>query len=402
MDTKAILERMKKRLTKDEKKLLGDVYAPRDVVVPPADAWGGLCVLRDGRIRFYGTYAKNCCGSDDSSAPDCYLESGDCGLSWKKRFVRHEGVLGASVYVPSFNRYCKVVIVKGKGTFFRFAKSPDDVARELPISEKEYIDVRLPFIHSTGRIIVVAHERRQELHPTCFFAVLLITDDFGKTWKEIKLPAVPFFEKHGAHKGYRWQQNNRENTIEELSDGTLVMLSRTALDYHYVSYSYDHGDTWTTPAPSRFHSTATMPYLKKLSDAVYRVLGQEDNLSAELEFVSEEEIADLNKQFRKVEGVTDVLSFPSLDGVRGKVIYRKDFPFDVEDKAVFIGSVAVCVKRAEQQAEEYGHSTEREFTYLVCHGLLHLFGYDHMTEDDKKEMRALEDKIMAEIDVLRD
>ncbi|MBP5308308.1 MAG: rRNA maturation RNase YbeY [Clostridia bacterium] len=142
--------------------------------------------------------------------------------------------------------------------------------------------------------------------------------------------------------------------------------------------------------------------LKKLSAAVYAALGQEDNLSAELEFVSEEEIADLNKRLRKVNGVTDVLSFPSLEGVRGRVIYRKDFPFDVEDKAVFIGSVAVCVKRAEEQAEEYGHSREREITYLVCHGLLHLFGYDHITEEDKREMRALEDKIMADIDVLRE
>ena len=141
--------------------------------------------------------------------------------------------------------------------------------------------------------------------------------------------------------------------------------------------------------------------LKKLSDAVYKILGQEDNLSAELEFVSEEEIADLNRRLRKVEGVTDVLSFPSLDKVRGKVIYKKNFPFDVDDGAVFIGSIAVCVKRAEEQAEEYGHSREREFTYLVCHGLLHLFGYDHMTDEDKREMRDLEDKIMAEIDVLR-
>lgn len=141
--------------------------------------------------------------------------------------------------------------------------------------------------------------------------------------------------------------------------------------------------------------------LPKLSAAVYAELKQEDNLTVELEFVSEEEIADLNQRLRGVTGVTDVLSFPSLDGIRGKVIRKKDFPFDVEDGAVFIGSIAVCVKRAEEQAEEYGHSVEREFTYLVCHGLLHLFGYDHMTEEDRTEMRALEDEIMAKINVLR-
>lgn len=140
---------------------------------------------------------------------------------------------------------------------------------------------------------------------------------------------------------------------------------------------------------------------EKLAKAVYQTLGQTDTLSVELEFVSEEEIADLNKKLRGVTGVTDVLSFPSLEGVKGKAILRKDFPFDVEDKSVFIGSIAVCVGRAKEQAVEYGHSEEREFTYLVCHGLLHLFGYDHMNEEERREMRALEDEIMAKIDVLR-
>ena len=141
--------------------------------------------------------------------------------------------------------------------------------------------------------------------------------------------------------------------------------------------------------------------IQKLSEAIYSVLDQKDNLSAELEFVSEEEIADLNLRLRNVRGATDVLSFPTLENTRGKALYRKDYPFDVEDGALFIGSIAVCVQRAKAQAIEYGHSEEREFTYLTCHGLLHLFGYDHMTEEDKAEMRALEDKIMEKIDVLR-
>ena len=97
------------------------------------------------------------------------------------------------------------------------------------------------------------------------------------------------------------------------------------------------------------------------------------------------------------------LSFPTLDGVRGKVVYKKDFPLDLSDdgESVFIGSIAVCVERAEEQAIEYGHSLTRELTYLICHGLLHLMGYDHIENDDKIEMRALEDKIMNKIKVLR-
>lgn len=141
---------------------------------------------------------------------------------------------------------------------------------------------------------------------------------------------------------------------------------------------------------------------KPLAAAVYSALGQDDNLSVELEFVNEEEIARLNSQLRHVSGVTDVLSFPSLDNVRGKVLYRKDFPFDVEDGALFIGSIAVCLSRAKEQAEEYGHSEEREILYLVCHGLLHLFGYDHIEEGDKKQMRAIEESVMNAIGVTRE
>ena len=141
----------------------------------------------------------------------------------------------------------------------------------------------------------------------------------------------------------------------------------------------------------------------ELCNAVYEILGQNDELSAEISYVLPEEIKRLNNEFRGIDKVTDVLSFPTLDGVRGKVVYKKDFPLDLSDdgESVFIGSIAVCVERAEEQAIEYGHSLTRELTYLICHGLLHLMGYDHIENDDKIEMRALEDKIMNKIKVLR-
>ena len=80
-----------------------------------------------------------------------------------------------------------------------------------------------------------------------------------------------------------------------------------------------------------------------------------------------------------------------------------DFPLDLTDdgSAVFIGSIAVCIERATEQAEEYGHSLTRELNYLICHGLLHLLGYDHLIESDKVEMRALEEIIMNKIKVNR-
>lgn len=142
--------------------------------------------------------------------------------------------------------------------------------------------------------------------------------------------------------------------------------------------------------------------LTKLASQVHKTLAQKENLVAEVEFVSEKRIRKLNSDFRNIDKVTDVLSFPTLDGIKGQVLSKKDFPLDTTiDGKIFIGSIAVCIKQAKRQAEEYGHSLEREYTYLVCHGLLHLLGYDHMIESDKVEMRKLEEEIMTKIKVLR-
>ena len=82
-------------------------------------------------------------------------------------------------------------------------------------------------------------------------------------------------------------------------------------------------------------------------------------------------------------------------------VYKKDFPLDLSDdgESVFIGSIAVCVERAEEQAIEYGHSLEKEMTYLLIHGLLHLMGYDHIDENDKKEMRSIEKAVLLRLKV---
>lgn len=143
---------------------------------------------------------------------------------------------------------------------------------------------------------------------------------------------------------------------------------------------------------------------ESLAEAVYRKLGQTDELAVELSFVSPEEIRDLNGRFRGVDRVTDVLSFPYLDGVRRRAIDRRDFPCDVDEETgrVLIGSVCVCTERAAEQAESYGHSLKRELTYLALHGFLHCFGYDHIVEEDEREMTALAEEIMREIGVGRD
>lgn len=140
-----------------------------------------------------------------------------------------------------------------------------------------------------------------------------------------------------------------------------------------------------------------------LADAVKDVAESDCNLSCEVVIVDEEMIKRLNCEMRKIDAVTDVLSFPSLDGIKGVKLKKSSYPTEIdEDGNLFIGSIAICEKRAREQAEEYGHSFERELHYLVVHGILHLLGYDHMTETDKQEMRAKEEEALAKINLTRD
>ena len=148
----------------------------------------------------------------------------------------------------------------------------------------------------------------------------------------------------------------------------------------------------------------SLPYeFDKIADAVYKKLGQTDKLSIELDFVSPEEIQTLNREYRGVDRVTDVLSFPYLDGVKGKVIRREDFGDDIDDEtdSVLIGSVCINPERAKEQAEEYGHSLKREVCYLALHGFLHCFGFDHVEKADEEEMTALANEIMDSLDIKR-
>lgn len=125
-------------------------------------------------------------------------------------------------------------------------------------------------------------------------------------------------------------------------------------------------------------------------------------LSCEMIFCSEEEIKNLNFQTRNINAVTDVLSYPTLNVLAEEFIKASDYPFDIdEDNRLFIGSVAICTKRAKEQAEEFGHSYERELYYLAAHGVCHLLGYDHITDSDKQKMREKEEKVLNKIKITR-
>ena len=140
-----------------------------------------------------------------------------------------------------------------------------------------------------------------------------------------------------------------------------------------------------------------------LAQSVFAVLKQKVKLSAEISFCTPEEIRELNKEQRGKDAVTDVLSFPSTDITAGEIVKKKNYPFDIdpENGGIFLGSIIICVERAKEQAEEYGHSLNRELYYLAVHGMLHLFGYDHEIEEDKALMREREEEILALIGAVR-
>ena len=111
-----------------------------------------------------------------------------------------------------------------------------------------------------------------------------------------------------------------------------------------------------------------------------------------------EHIHEINKQYRDVDKETDVLSFPMFekDELDDKIKNQK---FEHED---VLGDIIISIEKVQAQAEEYGHSFEREFSYMLVHGFYHLMGYDHIKEDDKAIMRPKEENILNQLGIRRD
>lgn len=102
-------------------------------------------------------------------------------------------------------------------------------------------------------------------------------------------------------------------------------------------------------------------------------------------------IREINKKYRNIDKETDVLSFP---------MFEKDEIRDVVEEEV-LGDIIISVDRVKEQAEEYGHSFERELSYMLVHGFYHLMGEDHIEEDDKKVMREKEEKVLNILGITR-
>lgn len=143
--------------------------------------------------------------------------------------------------------------------------------------------------------------------------------------------------------------------------------------------------------------------LTALEEAMEGFVSSDTGLAIELLFVDGEEIRRLNAETRSVDKVTDVLSYPTLDKIKGQALTGGEHPYEIDEEGnLLLGSIVICSQRAKEQAEEYGHSYERELHYLIVHGIMHCLGYDHMTDAEKSEMREKEEYILGKLGITRD
>ena len=148
-----------------------------------------------------------------------------------------------------------------------------------------------------------------------------------------------------------------------------------------------------------------LPAEEKLQDLVQKVAETvlesekfDKNTEISVLFVDNEQIREINNDFRQIDSPTDVLSFPMLDFAGNKVI---DNVGDVYLGTVVLGDIVVSLEKAKTQSEEYGHSYEREVGFLVCHSMLHLLGYDHEDDDERAIMREKEEAVLEKIGLIR-
>lgn len=117
-----------------------------------------------------------------------------------------------------------------------------------------------------------------------------------------------------------------------------------------------------------------------------------------------EEIRELNRQFRDIDRETDVLSFPMIDyDVPGEFdcLEEREDCFHPETGELLLGDIVISKEKVMAQSEEYGHSIRREFSFLIAHSILHLSGYDHMEEDERLQMERMQREILEKLDIFR-
>lgn len=124
---------------------------------------------------------------------------------------------------------------------------------------------------------------------------------------------------------------------------------------------------------------------------------QKINMYLNVILTNSEYIREVNREYRKIDKETDVLSFPMFE--KEELEELKKQPEEIEE---VLGDIIISIPRVNEQAKEYGHSFERELAYMIVHGFYHIIGYDHMEEEEKIVMRAKEEAVLNKLNIKRD
>ena len=130
----------------------------------------------------------------------------------------------------------------------------------------------------------------------------------------------------------------------------------------------------------------------------------EEDYEVSISFVGSEEMRSLNNEYRGIDKETDVLSFPMVEFMEEELeeeLEEEDEDAEYIDEEIALGDIVISMKSVREQAEDYGHSINRELAFLLVHGMLHLLGYDHEDEASEKEMFDKQEAILQEMNLVR-
>jgi probable rRNA maturation factor len=144
--------------------------------------------------------------------------------------------------------------------------------------------------------------------------------------------------------------------------------------------------------------------IKKLIEKTIKLCMDSENLEQDYEvsvlIVDDDEIRSINKEHRNIDKATDVLSFPMVEFINGELI-SDEGDYDIDLDELMLGDIIISAETARRQADDFGHSFEREIAFLTAHSCFHLLGYDHMIEGDEKVMISKQEAILREIGLTR-
>lgn len=146
--------------------------------------------------------------------------------------------------------------------------------------------------------------------------------------------------------------------------------------------------------------------LISLLEVILQKAGEAEGVNdgeVDLTFVDDEQIHELNREYRGIDRPTDVLSFAmnEITNDELEIIYELEEGEELESVPDVLGDIIISVPRAKLQSEDYGHSLERELGFLFVHGFLHLLGYDHQDEASEAEMMGKQEAVLAEVGLTR-